>query len=289
MSDAMNWSRTSAAPSSNQFLPRLDTLENRVVPDASSVLDPDFFNQLNFEAYDQANQRQQDTVRVISGIYQDGRQQEQEQEQEIQDAEGQVVDDAQQQIDTSSQQYQDYIQSLIDYKNQLENQYKDDVGDLQNKTQDAVSNLQNSGMDPQTVSQQTDVILLTTRMYYEQLTAKLDFQMQEVLTAYNWLNQQQQQQYTDIVNSAVAKYTQLQMVQQQLLNAYDTYNIQLLNYYEQQLNQIQQDLAAQLTGIQNAWIYQSQLVTQQQLQGLDNPPAAFDPDNDGDDDTGITY
>lgn len=281
----MNWSRTSTALSSNQFLPQLDTLENRVVPDASSALDPDFFNQLNFEAYDQANQRQQDLVRVIGGIYQDGQQQEQEQEQEIQDAEDGVVQDAQDQIDASQQQNQDDIQKLLDYKNYLENRYKDDVGNLQGQAQDAVTNLQNQGLDQQSMAQQTGVILAWTRAQYEQLTANINFQMQEVLTAYNWLNQQQQQQYADIVNSAVAKFNQLQAVQQQLLQAYDQYNIQLLDYYQAQLNQIQQDLTAQLNGIQNAWIYQSQLVTQQQLQGQDNPPAVYDPGNDGDDDS----
>jgi hypothetical protein len=259
-----------------KFHSEFECLEDRVVPAGITALDPDFFEKLQFQAYDQANQAQARAIREITGIYKDAQQQVQTAESQIDSQENQVMADTQSQAAALQKLFQDDLQKLKDFANAVQNRNKEDVNDLQNQTQNALNALAKTpGLDQAAVAQQTGVILAWSRAQYENLTKGVENQMQEVLLAYQTLQQQQKDQFAGVVNAAIAKYKELEAVKAQLLQAYDTNNAALVDQYQQVLNQIQQALIQQLNAIQDAWINYSQIVSQQQLYQSYDYPGSF--------------
>lgn len=232
------------------FRPQVEDLENRVVP--ASGLDADFFDRIQFE-YQKAAVQEERVVRVVTVEYQNATDMATELYQEGEDKKADVQ---QQLMDalTAIVQGDAGFQQLVEQKvNEYLNKYNRDIEELRSAAQSALDNPP-AGMTSGT-------ILAWTAQQYENLTAGVMRQYNEVMLQYQYLQKTEQVQYAGAIASAKAQFEALTLAQNQLLDAYSNYQVELVNFYTNEVLRIRTELAIQLTALQQAYANQTQIVT----------------------------
>jgi hypothetical protein len=275
------------------FRPMVDTLENRIVPDASSVFDPNFFNTLNFEQYDAANQATNDRVRVFNNIYQTQTQQVDSQELDIQKEEKSVQGLTQDQMNALIQADQNVRKQLLDQLNQVQKANKDEEGSAQNSVQSAINALKANpaGKSPQEEQAEINILLGTYQKFAANITAEAATETKAIMDQIATLQVSEQDKLSAMSVRLQMDLIGLQNAANQLQQVYSARTRQEIDSLYANLRQIQSQLKADLQALQNAYnaalraaaIQQQQGAAIQQLNQISLPPAN-DPDDDGDTD-----